>query len=116
MAWGAMGLSEPAQALRARQFFSCSNAREMATTDELLSISSGDYDARMSMDDEEGAYLVEVFQILLKLCVLSNVLQAPLYTQQDLIHLDSIMEDGEVREEPGQLQDEIKLLDSSMAS
>jgi hypothetical protein len=67
---------------------------EMAATDELLSISSGEDAGLMSEDDEGAAYLTQVFEILLKLCVLSSTLQAPLYAQQDLEKLDSIMDDG----------------------
>lgn len=77
----------------------------MNTADELLSLSSGEDEGLMSEDDE-GAYLLQVFEILLKLCVLTNALQAPLNTQLDLPHLDSIMDDGDVKEETG--QEEIK--------
>ena len=65
----------------------------MAVNDELLSISSGDDAGLMSEEDDGASYLAQVFEVLLKMCVLSNAMQAPLFTQHDLMQLDLIMDE-----------------------
>ena len=66
----------------------------MAVNDELLSISSGDDAGLSESEEDDGAsYLAQVFEVLLKMCVLSNAMQAPLFTQHDLMQLDLIMDE-----------------------